>query len=311
MDARARHTAIIKRLANELGFDACGIAKARFLNEEAPHLEQWLNNNYHGQMAYMANHFDKRLDPQKLVPGAKSVVSLLYNYFPEQDLAQQHGYKLAKYAYGKDYHEVIKEKLFAFLNLAQAEIGDIDGRVFVDSAPVMERQWAQLAGLGWLGKNGLLLNKTKGSFLFIAELIIDLDLDYDSPIPDYCGTCTKCIDACPTEAIVEPGVVNGSKCISHYTIELKSEMPITEEKPFADWVFGCDICQDVCPWNRFSQPHNEPAFIPNQELQEMKAVDWQELTQESFNKVFKVSAVKRAKFAGLKRNLDFVMKQNH
>jgi epoxyqueuosine reductase len=311
LDAKARHTVIIKRLATDLGFEAVGIAKARFLEEEAPRLEQWLNNNYQGQMGYMANHFDKRLDPQKLVPGAKSVVSLLYNYYPEQDLAEQHGYKLAKYAYGKDYHEVIKEKLFAFLDMARAEIGEIGGRVFVDSAPVMERQWAQLAGLGWLGKNGLLLNKSKGSFHFIAELIIDIDLDYDSPLPDYCGTCTKCIDACPTEAIVEPGVVDGSKCISHYTIELKSELPITEEKSFENWVFGCDICQDVCPWNRFSQPHNEAAFTPNQELQNMKPADWLELTQESFNTTFKNSAVKRTKFSGLKRNLDFIIKQNH
>jgi epoxyqueuosine reductase len=311
LDAKARHTVIIKRLATDLGFEAVGIAKARFLEEEAPRLEQWLNNNYQGQMGYMANHFDKRLDPQKLVPGAKSVVSLLYNYYPEQDLAEQHGYKLAKYAYGKDYHEVIKEKLFAFLDMARAEIGEIGGRVFVDSAPVMERQWAQLAGLGWLGKNGLLLNKSKGSFHFIAELIIDIDLDYDSPLPDYCGRCTKCIDACPTEAIVEPGVVDGSKCISHYTIELKSELPITEEKPFENWVFGCDICQDVCPWNRFSQPHNEAAFTPNQELQNMKPADWLELTQESFNTTFKNSAVKRTKFSGLKRNLDFIIKQNH
>jgi epoxyqueuosine reductase len=310
MDARASHTAIIKRLANELGFDACGIAKARYLAEEAPRLEEWLNNNYHGQMAYMANHFDKRLDPQKLVPGAKSVVSLLYNYYPEQDLAKQHGYKLAKYAYGKDYHEVIKDKLWEFLDKARAEIGDIHGRVFVDSAPVMERQWAQLAGLGWLGKNGLLLTRSKGSFLFIAELIIDLELDNDTQMPDYCGNCTKCIDACPTEAIVEPGVVDGSKCISHYTIELKSELPISEESPFENWVFGCDICQDVCPWNRFSQQHNEPAFTPNEELQTMKYNDWLEITQESFNTTFKNSAVKRTKFSGLMRNIKFVIKQN-
>ena len=296
----------------ELGFEAVGIAEARFLEEEAPRLEQWLNKNYNGQMAYMANHFDKRLDPQKLVPGAKSVVSLLYNYYPEQNLADQHGYKIAKYAYGKDYHEVIKEKLFLFLEMARAEIGEIGGRVFVDSAPVMERQWAQLAGLGWLGKNGLLINRSKGSFLFIAELIIDLDLDYDSPITDYCGSCTKCIDACPTEAIVEPGVVNGSKCISYFTIELKSELPITEEKSFDNWVFGCDICQDVCPWNRFSKPHSEPTFKPTEELQGMKSSDWEELTQNSFSALFKNSAVKRTKHAGLMRNINAVRnnKQN-
>jgi len=312
MDARARHTAIIKRLASELGFDTCGIARARFLEEEAPRLEQWLNKNYQGHMSYMANHFDKRLDPQKLVPGAKSVVSLLYNYYPDQDLASQHGYKLAKYAYGKDYHEVIKAKLWDFLEQARAQIGEINGRVFVDSAPVMERQWAQLAGLGWLGKNGLLLNKSSGSFLFIAELIIDLDLDYDAPMPDYCGTCTKCIDACPTEAIVEPGVVNGSKCISYYTIELKSELPITEEKPLKNWVFGCDICQDVCPWNRFSKPNTEPFFAPTEALKNMNAKDWEELTQNSFSALFKNSAVKRTKYAGLMRNINAVQnnKQN-
>jgi epoxyqueuosine reductase len=309
MDARARHTAIIKRLANELGFAACGIAQARFLEEEAPRLEQWLDKNYQGTMAYMANHFDKRLDPQKLVLGAKSVVSLLYNYYPEQDLAPKHGYKIAKYAYGNDYHEVVKEKLWNFLDLARAEIGEIGGRVFVDSAPVMERQWAQLAGLGWLGKNGLLLNKTKGSFLFIAELIIDLELDFDAPTLDHCGTCTKCIDACPTEAIIEAGIVDGSKCISHYTIELKSELPITSDKPFENWVFGCDICQDICPWNRFSQSHKEQAFMPNTTLQNMNPGDWEELTQDAFRTVFKDSAVKRTKYAGLMRNIQFVKRQ--
>lgn len=309
MDAKARHTAIIKNISAELGFTACGVAKARFLAEEAGNLEHWLGQNYHGQMGYMANHFDKRLDPQKLVPGAKSVVSLLYNYYPENDLAKQHGYKIAKYAYGKDYHEVIKDKLRLFLERARAEIGDIAGRVFVDSAPVMERQWAQLAGIGWLGKNGLLLNKAHGSFLFIAELIIDLELDYDTPATDHCGTCTKCIDACPTEAIIEPGVVDGSKCISYYTIELKAELPITEEKSFENWVFGCDICQDVCPWNRFSQPHSAPAFNPNAELENMDLGSWEELTQETFNRVFKDSAVKRTKFSGLKRNIEFVKEQ--
>lgn len=309
MDAKARHTAIIKNISAELGFTACGVAKARFLAEEAGNLEHWLGQNYHGQMGYMANHFDKRLDPQKLVPGAKSVVSLLYNYYPENDLAKQHGYKIAKYAYGKDYHEVIKDKLRLFLERARAEIGDIGGRVFVDSAPVMERQWAQLAGIGWLGKNGLLLNKAHGSFLFIAELIIDLELDYDTPATDHCGTCTKCIDACPTEAIIEPGVVDGSKCISYYTIELKAELPITEEKSFENWVFGCDICQDVCPWNRFSQPHSAPAFNSNAELENMDLGSWEELTQETFNRVFKDSAVKRTKFSGLKRNIEFVKEQ--
>jgi len=308
VDAKARHTAIIKRIANKLGFVGCGIAKARYLEEEASKLDQWLANNYHGQMSYMANHFDKRLDPQKLVPGAKSVVSLLYNYYPQQDLAQQHGYKLAKYAYGQDYHDVIKNKLHEFLEQVREEIGDIDGRVFVDSAPVMERQWAQLAGLGWLGKNGLLINQKKGSFHFIAELIIDLELEYDTPMADHCGTCTRCIDACPTEAIIEPGVVNGSKCISYYTIELKSNEAITSGKTFQNWVFGCDTCQDVCPWNRFSKPHTEPAFTSNNELIEMNSNDWEELTQETFSKVFRKSAVKRTKFAGLMRNIKFAQK---
>ena len=306
VDAKARHTATIKSIAAELGFEACGIAKARFLEEEAPTLENWLNKNYHGQMDYMANHFDKRLDPQKLVPGAKSVVSLLYNYYPQQELDQQNKYKIAKYAYGKDYHDVIKEKLRRFFEEAQERIGEIDGRVFVDSAPVMDRQWAQLAGLGWLGKNGLLINQKKGSFHFIAELIIDLELDYDNPIADHCGTCSRCIDACPTEAIVQPGVVNGSKCISYYTIELKSNEPINSKKSFENWVFGCDICQDVCPWNRFSKPHNEPAFTPNTDLMQMDSADWEELTQETFSKVFSKSAVKRTKYAGFRRNIDFI-----
>ena len=306
VDAKARHTAIIKSIAAELGFDACGITKARYLEEEAPKLEDWLTKNYHGQMGYMANHFDKRLDPQKLVPGAKSVVSLLYNYYPQQELDQQPKYKIAKYAYGKDYHDVIKDKLRRFLEEAREKIGEIDGRVFVDSAPVMERQWAQLAGLGWLGKNGLLINQKKGSFYFLAELIIDLDLDCDTPLADHCGTCTRCIDACPTEAIVQPGVVNGSQCISYFTIELKSNEAIPSDKPFKNWVFGCDICQDVCPWNRFSKPHNEPSFSPNDALSNMSNDDWEELTQETFSKVFSKSAVKRTKYAGFMRNIKFV-----
>ncbi len=309
MNSCERHTAIIKAIAARLGFAACGIAKAEFLEDEAPRLEQWLKHNYHGQMGYMANHFDKRLDPQKLVPGAKSVVSLLYNYYPQQDLAPQHGYKLAKYAYGKDYHQVIKEKLRLFLDQAREEIGEIGGRVFVDSAPVMERQWAQRAGVGWLGKNGLLLTAKKGSFYFLAELIIDLELAYDQPVTDHCGTCTRCLDACPTAAIVQPGVVDGSKCIAYYTIELKSQEPIPAGEPLANWIFGCDICQDVCPWNRFSRPHNEPAFAPNEHLQNMRPADWEEMTAETFAKVFAGSAVKRSKFAGLKRNVDFVRKQ--
>ncbi|MEN8248264.1 MAG: tRNA epoxyqueuosine(34) reductase QueG [Bacteroidota bacterium] len=306
MDAKAKHTAIIKRLAKHLGFDECGIAEARFLEEEASKLEQWLNRNFHGEMGYMANHFDKRLDPKKLVPGAKSVVSLLYNYYPEHDLSDQHGYKIAKYAYGKDYHNVIKAKLKHFMELIHEEIGEVSGRVFVDSAPVMERQWAKLSGLGWIGKNGLLINKKKGSFFFIAELIIDLELDADKPALGHCGACRKCIDACPTNAIKFPGVIDGSQCISHYTIELKHEMPITSEKSFENWIFGCDICQDVCPWNKYAKPHNESAFSPDQKIREMNKQQWLELTDEVFKSIFKKSAVRRTKFQGLKRNINFV-----
>ena len=274
--------------------------------EEEDHLESWLNKGMHGQMSYMANHFDKRLDPTELVPGAKSVISLLYSYYPEQVLALDDGYKIAKYAYGEDYHFVIKDKLKTFLKTLQDEIGGIDGRVFVDSAPVMERQWAERAGLGWLGKNALLLNRDMGSFFFIAELIIDLELDYDNPLGNYCGSCTRCIDACPTGAIAEAGVVDGSHCISYFTIELKDAIPTSFEGQFNDWIFGCDICQDVCPWNRFAKTTEEPAFLPHEHLGEMKKEEWQELTAEVFSELFKKSAVKRTKLAGLKRNIQFV-----
>jgi len=302
-----KYSQIIKTQAKNLGFDFCGIAKAGFLEEEAPKLEAWLNQNYQGEMAYMANHFDKRLDPTKLVEGAKTVVSLVYNYFPRKELFQEkEDYKIAKYAYGQDYHHVIKDKLKVLLENLRDEIGEIGGRAFVDSAPVMERQWAQKSGLGWLGKNSLLLNKEMGSFFFLAELVIDLEVPPDPPmLKDYCGTCTKCIDACPTEAIVQPGVVDGSKCISYLTIELKENIPASFKGKMENWVFGCDICQDVCPWNRFSKPHQEPLFDPKQELEEMTNRDWEEITEETFSKVFAKSAVKRTKFNGFLRNIDF------
>src|SRR5690606_36355192 len=282
------------------GFEYCGIAKAEFLEDDAPRLEAWLNRNYHGQMAYMANHFDKRLDPTKLVEGAKTVVSLVYNYYPKEELPQERGrYKLAKYAYGKDYHFVIKDKLKIFLSKIREEVGEVGGRAFVDSAPVMERQWAKKAGIGWTGKNSLLLNRNLGSFFFLAELVIDLEVRPDPPaVRDYCGSCTRCIDACPTDAIAQPGMVDGSKCISYFTIELKEEIPDSVKGKFDNWIFGCDICQDVCPWNRFSKPHTEPAFDPNPALKEMDNREWEEITQETFNRVFKNSAVKRTKLQG-------------
>lgn len=306
MSIKSQHTQFIKTKANELGFQSCGIAKAEFLNDVAPKLEKWLRNNQHGQMVYMENHFDKRLDPSLLVPGAKSIISLTYNYFPSKDLSTNGSYKLAKYAYGEDYHFVIKDKLKELFAAIKKEAGAIEGRVFVDSAPVMERHWAARSGLGWLGKNTLLLNKQRGSFFFLAEIIIDLELEFDSPTTNHCGTCTRCIDACPTEAISNEGVVNASKCISYFTIELKDELPASVKGKFEEWMFGCDICQDVCPWNRFSVAHSEPRFKPHPELEQMTQNDWQELTEEIFGKLFKKSAVKRAKYSGLKRNIEFL-----
>lgn len=305
MSAVSKHTAIIKQEAKRLGFDFCGISKAEFLEEEAPRLEAWLKQNMHGRMEYMENHFDKRLDPTLLVDGARSVVSLLYNYYPEQR-QNPDAPKISKYAYGNDYHEVIKDKLKEFLNTLKEQIGDINGRAFVDSAPVLDKAWAKKGGLGWIGKNANLINKQRGSFFFIAELIIDLDLEYDGPVPDYCGTCTRCIDACPTQAIVEPFVVDGSKCISYFTIELKDSIPAELKNKFDNWTFGCDVCQDVCPWNRFSVPHQEPQFINNTGLLEYSAREWNEITEELFGKVFKNSPVKRTKYKGLKRNLEFL-----
>ena len=295
----------IKKIAKDLGFSYCGIAKAEFLKDEAPKLEEWLKRGYQGKMSYLENHFDKRLDPTLLVPGAKSVVSLLYNYYPEEIHESEGLPHLAKYAYGQDYHFVIKEKLRSLMSSIESHIGAVEGRVFVDSAPVHERAWAAKSGLGWVGKNSLLLNREMGSFFFLAELIIDLELEPDGPMKDYCGTCTACQDACPTDAIPEPYVVDGSRCISYLTIELKEEIPIEFKDKMEGWAFGCDICQDVCPWNRFAKPHHEPSFQP-QGWEEFSATEWQEMTKEVFQKAFKKSAVKRTKYEGLKRNLAFI-----
>jgi len=284
---------------------SCGISKAGFLEEEAPRLENWLNQNMNGQMSYMENHFDKRLDPTLLVDGAKSVISLLLNYYPSE-LQNQESYKISKYAYGQDYHFVIKEKLKELLFFIQSEIGEVSGRAFVDSAPVLDKAWAAKSGLGWIGKNSNLITQKVGSFYFIAELIIDLELEYDSPTTDHCGSCTACIDACPTEAIVAPYVVDGSKCISYFTIELKDNLPQEMKGKFDDWMFGCDVCQDVCPWNRFSKPHNEPLFQTTPEILSYSKSDWEEITNDTFQKVFKNSALKRTKYEGIKKNISFI-----
>lgn len=308
---KQQHTNWIKAEAKRLGFMSCGVSKAGFLEEEAPRLERWLNQNMHGEMHYMANHFDKRLDPTLLVDGAKSVISLLLNYYPEKIQNQSDNYKISKYAYGEDYHFVIKDKLKSLLAFIQEKIGEVNGRVFVDSAPVLDKAWAKRGGLGWVGKHSNLIAKQTGSFFFIAELICDLELEYDLPVADHCGTCTACIDACPTDAIEQPYVVNGSKCISYFTIELKDQIPVGMSEKFQDWVFGCDICQDVCPWNRFARPHNEPAFLPNEKLLNFSKKEWTELTQETFSEVFKKSAVKRAKYTGLVRNIRYLGGENN
>ncbi|MEO1487068.1 MAG: tRNA epoxyqueuosine(34) reductase QueG [Bacteroidota bacterium] len=308
MSPREKHTHFIKSEAKRLGFLSCGISRAGFLEEEAPRLEKWLSNKMHGEMAYMENHFDKRLDPTKLVEGAKSVISLLLNYYPEEQQNSE-SYKISKYAYGKDYHFVIKDKLKELLHSIQENIGEVQGRAFVDSAPVLDKAWAAKSGLGWMGKHSNLLTQQVGSFYFIAELIVDLELEYDTPVTDHCGTCTACIDACPTEAIVEPYVVDGSKCISYFTIELKNEIPTEMQGKFDDWMFGCDVCQDVCPWNRFSKPHREPLFEPHPELLSMQKNDWEEMTEELFQSLFKKSAVKRTKFSGLMRNIRFLKQE--
>lgn len=305
INRREKYTQLIKAESKRLGFLSCGISKAGFLEEEAPRLEAWLNKNHHGQMAYMENHFDKRLNPTLLVEDAKSVISLLLNYYPSEE-QNTDSYKISKYAYGQDYHFVIKEKLKELLDTIQSEIGAVSGRAFVDSAPVLDKAWAAKSGLGWIGKNSNLISQKTGSFYFIAELIVDLELEYDTPTTDHCGTCTACIDACPTEAIVSPYVVDGSKCISYFTIELKDNLPQEMKGKFNDWMFGCDVCQDVCPWNRFSKPHSEPLFNPSKELLSFTKKDWEEITEDTFNKVFKNSAVKRTKLSGLSRNIKFL-----
>jgi epoxyqueuosine reductase len=307
--AKEKHTQLIKKKAEALGFDFCGISKAEKLEEEESNLETWLARGYQGKMSYMENHFDKRLDPSKLVEGAKSVITLLYNYYPGPEQESPSTLKVAKYAYGKDYHFVVKDKLKTFFTFLQEEIGEINGRVFVDSAPVMERQWAAKSGLGWLGKNTLLINKTHGSFFFLAELILDLELKYDGPIKDYCGTCTKCLDACPTGALTEAGILDASKCISYFTIELKDAIPAEFNDTYENWIFGCDICQDVCPWNRFSKKHKEPEFEKSKGVEAVTTDGWIDITEEVFRKLFKDSPIKRTKYQGLKRNIDFINKK--
>ena len=307
MPNKAQYSNLIKAEAKRLGFMFCGIAKADFLEDEAPRLENWLKQNMHGEMQYMENYFDKRLDPRLLVDDAKSVISLALNYYTDNTQADPLAPKISKYAYGADYHTVIKDKLKQLLAFMQDNIGEVGGRAFVDSAPVLDKAWAKKAGLGWVGKNTNLINQKSGSFFFLAELIVDIELEYDiQPTADHCGTCTRCIDACPTEAIVAPYIVDGSRCISYLTIELKNEIPPEFKGQTDNWMFGCDICQDVCPWNKFSVLHQEPAFTPHPELLGISKKDWEDITEETFQKVFKNSAVKRTKYSGLKRNIDFI-----
>lgn len=307
MSIQEKHTRLVKDKAKDLGFFYCGVSKADFLEEEAKHLESYLKNNFNGKMTYMENHFDKRLDPRLLVDDAKVVVSLLMNYYPDEIQKDEDAPKISKYAYGQDYHFIIKDKLKSLFSYIQEEIGEVGGRIFVDSAPVLDKSWAQKSGLGWMGKNTNIINPKEGSFFFIAELILDLDLTPDGPIKDYCGTCTKCIDACPTDAIVQPYVVDGSKCISYLTIELKDELlPKEFSGKMDNWMFGCDICQDVCPWNRFSKPTKESSFSPHENMLHMSKADWSDLTEEVFQEIFRKSAVKRTKYAGLKRNIGFI-----
>jgi epoxyqueuosine reductase len=304
---KGKNTIWIKEKCNELGFDYCGIARAERLDDDARRLDAWLTKGMHGKMQYMENHFDLRTDPTRLVPGAKSVITLLKNYFPAEQ-QQASAPKISKYAFGTDYHTVIREKLRYLLSLAKQEVGEINGRGFVDSAPVLERAWATKSGLGWIGKNGNLLNKQAGSFFFIATLIVDLELEYDDPFAkEYCGSCRRCIEACPTEAILDNKVVDGSKCISYFTIELKDALlPDQLKGRFAEWMFGCDVCQDVCPWNRFSKPNNEVQFTPLPQVLNFSTNDWEELTEEGFKEVFKNSPLKRSKFDGIRRNLRFI-----
>ena len=307
MNTKAQYSAFIKNEAKRLGFMSCGISKAEFLEAEAPRLEEWLSKNRHGEMQYMENYFDKRTDPRLLVDDAKSVITVLCNYYTKKKQEDRKAPKISKYAFGKDYHLVIREKLNQLHAFINEEVGEVNARGFVDSAPVMDKAWAERSGLGWIGKNANLINKESGSYFFIGELIIDLELETDGPIEDYCGTCTRCIDACPTDAIIQPYVVDGSKCISYLTIELKDEiLPKEFSGKMQNWMFGCDVCQQVCPWNKFSLQHNEPSFEPNLKLLKLTKKQWNELSKETFNELFKKSAVKRTKFDGLKRNIKFL-----
>ncbi|TKK71948.1 tRNA epoxyqueuosine(34) reductase QueG [Ilyomonas limi] len=307
LNSRIVYSNFIKKTAQELNFSLCGIAKAEELTEDARRLEQWLSQGRHGNMQYMERYFDMRINPSLLVPGAQSVITLLCNYFPAEK-QQPHAPRISKYAYGKDYHEVIKAKLNEFLYRIQEEIGAVHGRGFIDSAPVLERAWATKSGLGWIGKNGNFITKQQGSFFFIATLIVDLALQPDDPFArDYCGSCSRCIDACPTGAILPNKEVQGNKCISYYTIELKDMLlPAEMRDKFQDWMFGCDVCQDVCPWNRFSKPHNEVAFTPIPEILNLSTREWQALSEESFRQIFKHSPLKRSKYKGIQRNVKFI-----
>ncbi len=310
MSTAANYTSQIKKYAHQLGFSFIGISKAEFLENEAPKLENWLKSGMQGRMAYMDSNIDKRLDPRLLVYGAKSVISVMYNYYTDKKQKDNSAPQISKYAFGEDYHFVVKEKLRELLFYIQTEIGEVNGRCFVDSAPILERAWAAKSGLGWVGKNANIINKNSGSFFFLAEIILDLELNYDSPVQDFCGTCTACIDACPTDAIVAPTLIDGSKCISYFTIELKDELPIEMKGKFNNWAFGCDICQDVCPWNSFAVNHNEIKFEPSEDFLNLKSDDWQEITEDVFKKLFKKSALKRTKYKGLRRNIDFIKPLN-
>lgn len=300
-------TSLLRNHAARLGFAQVGVSKAERLDDVAERLEAWLSQGYHGKMGYMENHFEKRVDPTKLVPGAKSVISLIFNYHNPDTRSDPDAPKISQYAYGQDYHHVIKHKLKELIHVLNEEIGAVSGRAFVDSAPVMERDWAARSGLGWMGRHTLVIHPKKGSYFFLAELILDIEFEYDQSMRDHCGTCRACIDACPTDAISDTGyILNASKCISYLTIELKDEIPNAFKGQMEGWMFGCDICQQVCPWNRFSQRHNEPAFDPHPDLLDMRHSDWQELTEEVFREIFKKSAVKRTKFAGIKRNIAYL-----
>ena len=308
MNLKKNYSDFIKNKSIELGFISCGISKSAFLENEIGRFESWLKNNYHGKMSYMERNFDKRMDTRKLVDGSKSVISLLFNYYPSKEI-NNNSFKISKYAYGNDYHFIIKDKLKTLLSSMRNEIGEIDGRVFVDSAPIMEKAWAKKSGLGWIGKNTNLISKKTGSFFFIAEIIVDLELEYDNEVTDHCGSCTACLDACPTDALYEPYKIDASKCISYFTIELKEQFPNDLKKDFNDWIFGCDICQDVCPWNKFSRPNEEPLLNPLKEINQYSKKDWLELTDEVFKVVFKETPLERTKFKGLKRNIQYANEQ--